>query len=191
MITISRTMLALVIVGAALGLGTAPALADLVIDLPGLTGDAPPVLQQEITFPADMSGVVAIHVRMTYTNWPGTWICEGETEPEEALYIPFVSMVWIENGGITSLLAMFDPDLDVGEPVTDTLPMEFHGAPPYTFERLAGRTIEVAAGIVTEQAGCELIDDPMAHLEDVQMILIGDIVATEPTSFSSIKGLFR
>lgn len=165
--------------------------ADQVIDLPALTGDVPPPLSQEVTFPDDMSGVVAVVARMTYTNWPGVWQCPGQPEPEEAVYIPNVSIVFWDGGPVWSLLAMFEPVIATGVPVTDEHEMVFHGVPQGSFELLAGLTIPVSAAIVTEQWGCEILEAPWAHLEDVQLILVGDVVASEATSLSMIRALFH
>ncbi len=176
---------------AVLALIATPAAADQVIDLPALTGEVSPPLSQQVTFPDDMSGVVAITARMTYTNWPGLWQCEGEPEPEEAVHVPFVSIVFWEDGPIWSLLAMFEPVLATGIPVTDEHEMVFHGVPPGSFDLLAGLTIAVSAGIVTEQGGCEVLEAPWAFLEDVELVLVGDVVAAEPTSLGQVKALFR
>lgn len=165
---------------------TAPALADFTYQMTELTGDYPPQHTQFLTFPQEMAGVSNMAATITHTGQAGIRQCAGDEEPQE--YLPGPLLIWeIEDEGeVWTYGAWLPPTYDPGSPVTASVMV--NGPPPVLLE---GQTVEVRALFGREQDQCDILEWPTATFHSVEIQLIGNVVATERTSFSAIKGLFR
>ena len=165
---------------------TAPAVADFTYQMTGLEGEYPPQHTQVLTFPQEMAGVSNVVATITHTGQAGVRQCEGEDEP--GAYLPGPLLIWEYQGedGVYTYTAPFPPTYAPGSPVTETVMV--NGPPPGL---LQGRTVEVRAYFGREADQCEILEWPTATFHSVEITLIGNVVASERTSLSAIKGLFR